>query len=161
ALFRITQVRNRYDLQPTFDHPIQPGQPGIERSMLDVSRHLLRPDQHALNFGIASRSKIRSRIRVDRQSRLRKKLQCRLLQTALWNSKLDFHHAISCESSIKSEGAPPNAVFVGWGLSIPQITFVTHDLVPSWQTTPAPSTSTYISRESRSQSVAAEITFSQ
>src|SRR5215470_1160191 len=98
---------------------------------------------------------------MDRQPRLREQLQRGFLQTPFRYAQPDLHRAISCVSSIRAEGGPPNAVFVGWEFPIPEITFVKHDLVPSWQTMPAPSTSTRISRESRSQSVATEITFSR
>ena len=86
-----------------------------------------------------------------RQPRLREQLERRLLQTALRNPQPDFHYEIPSADPTKNEGAPSNAVFVGWGFSvmessiaapllvvfekwgfsIPVIVLVKHDLVPS------------------------------
>ena len=63
--------------------------------MLDVARHLLRANQHALDLRIAGGSEIRARVDVDLQARLREQLQRGLLQTAFGNSDAHLHRAIS------------------------------------------------------------------
>src|SRR5215471_11430083 len=98
--------------------------------MLDITRHFLRANQHALDFRVAGRSEVRSRVRMDWQSRLRKQLERGFLQTAFGYSEADLHRACSCIDC--GAGAPAREDLVSANSS-----FVKHDRVPSWQTTPS------------------------
>src|SRR5450755_606558 len=77
---------------------------------------------------------------MDLKAGLSKKLEGGVLQAAFGNADADFHRA-----------TPEPEVGV-----LTTIALVKHDRVPSWQTTPAPSTLTRSNKVSRSQSVLAE-----
>ena len=40
-----------------FENPILPGEAAVEDAIVDVARHLLRPDQHAIDFVVIDRGK--------------------------------------------------------------------------------------------------------
>src|SRR5205823_6873656 len=115
ALLGIDQIRNSYRLKSAFVNPIETGQTGVERSVLDVACHLLRSNQHAFNFGIAGGRKIRTRVGVDRQSSLSEELQRGFLQASFGNPEPDFHRALSATLSVAGRAIP----------------FVKHERVPS------------------------------
>src|SRR5690349_8092295 len=104
--------------------------------MFDVTRHLLRTNQHALDLGIIRACAVRAAARVNVEAGACKQLQCRLLQAALRDAEPQLHARVSaavCSGSAR----------------------VKHERVPSWQTTPSPSTCTRSRMESTSQSVLA------
>src|SRR3954470_738340 len=108
--------------------------------MLDVAGHLLRANEHAFDLRVVDRGEVGTPVCVDVKSGAREQRDGRVLQTAFGNAKADFHRFTSAA--------------VGWK----SMFLVKQERVPSWQSRPSPSTSTRKSRQSLSQSVAAEIT---
>src|ERR1700752_2889961 len=109
--------------------------------MLDISRHLLRAHQHALNLRIVDRREVAASIREDPPPRPLKQRDRSVLKATLRNSQFQFVRLAHFASI---------ATF-----------FVKQLTVPSWHTRPSPSTSTLNSRASLSQSVEASITRSR
>ena len=65
-----------------------PVRPVVEGSMVDVARHLLGADQHALDLGVVDRGEVRPAIGVDIPSSAFEQGNGRFLQTALGDSQL-------------------------------------------------------------------------
>ncbi len=79
-------------LRFVFQNPILAGQSGVEDAVLNVARHLLRADQHALDFLIIDGGKIRTRADTDFIARATKKLQRGFLQASFGQSQLQQIH---------------------------------------------------------------------
>src|SRR6185369_11417036 len=119
-------------------------QSSVKRAVLDITRHFLRTDQHALQLRIVRARIVRAPIRINLETGRRKQRDRCVLQTTFWNSQADFSHYTTSELVA--------AIVIG---------FVKQERVPSWHTSPSPSTRTRHSTVSLSQSVAAEITRSR
>ena len=91
ALLGVDQVGHGHNFEPALHHPVKPGQPRIEHAVLHVSRHLLRPNQHAFDIGIGRARRVRPAIGVNVQSGARKQLQRRFLQTPFRNANAQLH----------------------------------------------------------------------
>ena len=91
ALLGVDQVGDGNNLQSAFHHPVKPGQARIEHAMLYVTRHLLRPNQHAFDIRIGGACRVRPAIGINVQSRAREQLQRRLLQTPFRNANAQLH----------------------------------------------------------------------
>jgi hypothetical protein len=75
GLLGVNQVGNFHHARFVFQNPIPAGQAGVEDPVFDVARHLLRADQHTLDFFIVDRGKIRARINADFVAGAAKELQ--------------------------------------------------------------------------------------
>src|SRR5262249_4450717 len=120
--------------------PVEAREPGVEHAVRDVPRHLLRADQHALDFGIVDRREVRSRARVDGVAGARKQLHRRVLQRAFRDAESEFH--------IRVHPCPSVAFYSGRK----------HVRAPGWHTLPSPSRFTFSSTVSSSQSTSSEVT---
>ena len=60
ALLGVNQIGDGLDLRFVLLHPVAAGEAGVEHAVFDVARHLLRADQHALDFRIVDRRENRS-----------------------------------------------------------------------------------------------------
>jgi hypothetical protein len=74
--------------------PVLTGESAVEHTVSDVARHLLGADQHAFDLRIVDRREIRPGARVDVEPGPREQLDRRVLQGALWKSKLDLHFTL-------------------------------------------------------------------
>src|SRR5207248_1458107 len=118
-----------------------------QRTMFDIPRHLLRSHQHAFNLCIVDGREVASPIRKDPPACPFKQSNRCILQAALRNSQFQF----SRRDQVRL------AHFASPDVSSPMF-FVKQLTVPSWHTSPSPSTSTLNSSASLSQSVEASIT---
>ena len=82
GLLGVNQVSHFDDVGFVFQDPILAGQSGIQDAILDVARHFLRADQHALDFVIVDGGKIGARADIDFVARAAKKLQRGFLQAS-------------------------------------------------------------------------------
>src|SRR6185437_10441948 len=145
ALLGVNEISHSLHFKAAFDHPVLSGQSTVQSAVFDVAGHLLRANQHALDFRVAGRGEIRARTGVDFQAGVREERECGLLQAAFGNADAELHRMAPCAT-----GAAATAIFL-----------VKQDRVPSWQTSPSPSTCTLKSSASLSQSVAAKSTLSR
>ena len=53
------------DIEAALDHPVDAGEAGVEYAVIDVARHLLGADEHALDFGIVDGGKVGAAVGVD------------------------------------------------------------------------------------------------
>ena len=58
AALGVNQVTYGNDAQSALDHPVKSGETCINRAVLHIARHLLRANQHAINFRIRGAGKI-------------------------------------------------------------------------------------------------------
>src|SRR4029077_18415816 len=112
ALFCIYKVGNGLDFESAFDDPISTCEPSVQKSMLDITRHLLGADQHALNFRIVDGREIGAAVGVNVEPGAREQCHGRVLEAALRNSKPDLHRTTS-------------------GVAASAMLLVKHDRVPS------------------------------
>ena len=91
ALLGVDEVGDVLDLGFVLLHPVAAGEAGIEHAVFDVARHLLRADQHAFDFGIVNRRKIRAAAGGDLESGAAEQIDRGVFQTAFGNSEFEFH----------------------------------------------------------------------
>src|SRR5262245_30930556 len=89
------------DLRAVLEDPVAAGDPRVEHPLLDVPRHLLGPDQEALDLGVVDLRVIRARRKLDVVSRLAKELARRLLQAA--GGDPQFQNVVGHESGGSKE----------------------------------------------------------
>src|ERR1017187_10227096 len=65
ALFGISQRCDAGNFEAAFDDPVDAGEAGIEYAVIDVTRHLLRANQHALDFAVVDGGEVGAAIGVD------------------------------------------------------------------------------------------------
>src|SRR5882757_5664930 len=88
ALLGVSKTRHVLHVRLVLQNPVIPSQSGIERTMLNVPRHLLCPHQHALNLRVIDGREVASPIREDPPTRSFKQRNRCILQAALRNSQL-------------------------------------------------------------------------
>jgi hypothetical protein len=74
--------------------PVLTGQPGVEHAVAHVARHLLRADQHALDFRIVDRREVGARADVDAEPGAREELHRGVLQRPLRDAQLQRHERV-------------------------------------------------------------------
>ena len=113
--------------------PVLAGEPRVEHPVGDVARHLLRADQHAVDFRIVDRREVRPRAGVDVEPGAREEVNRRVLQRAFRNPELDLvGHVVTMRRSVAE--------------------WLKHVRSPVWHTLPSPSLVTRTSTVSSSQS---------
>ena len=60
TLLSIDQVGYCDDVGADFGDPVETGEAGIENAVLDVARHFLSTDEHALNVGVVDGREVRT-----------------------------------------------------------------------------------------------------
>ncbi len=91
ALLGVNQIGDGLHFRLALFHPIAAGQAGVENAVLHVARHFLRADQHALDFGIVDRGKIRAAAGGDVEARAAEQIDGGVFQAALGNAELQLH----------------------------------------------------------------------
>ena len=97
ALLGIGQRGHAGDVEAALDYPIDAGESGIEHAVIDVARHLLRANEHALDVDVVDRRKVGAAVGVDVPSCALEERDGRILQAAFGNS----------ESKLAIHGSPP------------------------------------------------------
>src|SRR6185503_20603186 len=98
ALFRVNQIDDRLDHSRTpraefvLRNPVQAGQAGVQNTVGNVARHLLRPDEHAFDLRIVDGGEVRARIQTNLKSGPVEQLNGRVLQRSLRYAQLEFHN---------------------------------------------------------------------
>ena len=90
ALLGIGQRGDAGDIEAALDHPVDAGQAGVEHAVIDVARHLLRANQHALNLAVVDGGKVGAAIGVDVPSGALEERNGRILQAAFGNAESQF-----------------------------------------------------------------------
>src|SRR5919204_3606561 len=143
TLFRVHEVGEgrdagvRVPAEPVFRNPVESGQPRVEDTFAHVARHLLRPNQHALDLGIVDGGEVRPRADVDVEAGTREQLHRRVLQRSFWNPESELHGIVTPSARRKKQVRSP-----------------------VWQTLPSPSRSAFTSTVSSSQSISTSRTAS-
>ena len=91
TLLGIDQVGHGDHVGFVLDHPVVTGQTGVENAVLDVARHLLRADQHALDFGVVDGREVTPARDLDVESGAPEQIDRRVLETAFRNAQLEYH----------------------------------------------------------------------
>ncbi len=71
--------------------PVASGQPCVEDAVGNITRHFLRANEHAIDFGIIDSRQIGARAGVNIETGAREKLDGRRFERAFWNAEFEFH----------------------------------------------------------------------
>src|SRR5208283_5508540 len=108
-------------------HPVNARQPRVQNTVIDIPGHLLRANQHALDLRIVDGRKVRPPVRKDPPAGALEQRDGGVLQASLGNPQPQLvRHQRTSPSTVAPTG-------IG---RVKQLT------VPSWQTSPSPSTCT-------------------
>src|SRR5262249_31082952 len=138
ALFRVDEIGHALEharpavAELVLLNPVLAGETRIEDAVREVARHLLRADQHAVDFRIVDRREVRARADVDVEAGAGEQLHRRVLERPFGNPELEFHRA----SSFRKK----------------------HERSPVWHTLPSPCGFTFTSTVSSSQSTRMSMT---
>src|SRR5262249_34700666 len=83
------QLRQLDDLGVVLQHPVVPGQAAIQRAILYVTRHLLGPDERAVNLRVVDDGIVAATGKRDLVARLAKYVARGLLQAARGETELE------------------------------------------------------------------------
>ena len=87
ADFGIDQIRDHNDIRSILHDPVLAGNAGIKNTLINISRHLLRPAYRTGKFIIVHLGEIASRSKFDPPSRFFKQLNGCFFETPLRNPK--------------------------------------------------------------------------
>ena len=91
AALGVDQIADGGNFQTAFDDPIETGEAGVDRTVLNVAGHFLCADQETVNLGIGGSGKIGAAVGVGGQSGACEELQSCFLQTAFGDADAEFH----------------------------------------------------------------------
>jgi hypothetical protein len=91
ALLGVDEIGDVLDLRFVLLHPVAAGESGVENSVFDVTRHLLRTNQHAFDFRVVNRRKIGAAAGGDLESGAAEEIHSSVFETPFGNSKFEFH----------------------------------------------------------------------
>src|SRR5581483_5290544 len=97
ALLGIGESGYAWHFEAAFDHPVDAGEARIQHAVVNIARHLLCADQHALNLAVVDGREIRTAVGIDIPTRALEESNSGVLQTALRNAETKFF----------SHGSPP------------------------------------------------------
>src|SRR2546425_11825975 len=141
ARLRVDQLLRDHDVGLVLEHPVAPGDAGVERAAGNVARHLLRAHEEAAETRVVDRREVAARVGLDLPARAAEELGGRLLEAPLGDAELEDVHPAGGGSS---RGATTRH-------SSPSTRRKKQLAYPSWQATP-PTCSTRRSTASASQS---------
>ena len=91
ALLGVDQVGDGDDVGLVLLDPIAAGEAGVENAVFDVARHLLRADQHALDFGIVDAGEVGAAAGGDLEAGAAEEIDGGVFQAAFGNAEFEFH----------------------------------------------------------------------
>src|SRR6185369_8197036 len=109
ALLGIDEIADRDDFESALGDPVESGKAGIERTMFDIARHLLRTNEHAFDLGVVGGWEVGATVGVDFEARGGEERDGGVLQAALGNAESELHCDTSAESPmgrVKQERVP-------------------------------------------------------
>ena len=95
TLLGVDQIGHGDDVRIVLNHPVVSRQSGVEDAVLDIARHLLGADQHALDLGVVDRRKVRARVHVDVEPGAGEELNGGVLQRPLGDAELELHGIVT------------------------------------------------------------------
>src|ERR1035438_1465880 len=91
ALFGISQRCDAGNFEAAFDDPVDTGEAGIENAVIDVTRHLLRANQHALDLAVVDGGEVGAAVSVDVPASALEESNGCILQTAFGDAESEEH----------------------------------------------------------------------
>ena len=90
ALLGVGERGDAGHVEAALDHPVDAGEAGVENAVIDVARHLLRANQHALDLGVVDGGKVGAAVGVDVPAGALEERDGRVLQAAFGNAETKF-----------------------------------------------------------------------
>ena len=90
ALLGIGERGDAGDVEAALDHPVDAGEAGVEHAVIDVARHLLRANQHALDLGVVDGGKVGAAVGVDVPAGALEESDGCILQAAFGDAESEF-----------------------------------------------------------------------
>ena len=120
TLLGVNQVGDCFDMRFVLFHPVAAGEARIQNPVLHIPRHFLRANQHALDFGIVDRRKIRAAAGRDIETGFTEKIDSGVFQAAFRECRVQLHRCCSVNrfrDRRRFALSPPTRLFAAFGRS--------------------------------------------
>ena len=90
ALLGVGEGGDAGDIEAALDDPVNAGEAGVEHAVIDVARHLLRADEHALDLAVVDGGKVGAAVGVDVPAGALEESDGGVLQAAFGDAETKF-----------------------------------------------------------------------
>jgi hypothetical protein len=93
TLLGVDEIGNGLDVGFVLFDPIAAGETGVEDAVLDVARHFLGADEHALEIGIVDGREIAARAGADVEAGAAEEIDGGVFETAFGDAEFELHRS--------------------------------------------------------------------